>query len=92
MTRPGTPSGLVIRPSIAVEESSRTPLPGDDPVTDFAAWLERCRVERALWALDRRTAGRELTRSERRLRAHYLRVLEPAAESGTETPEREQPR
>jgi hypothetical protein len=37
--------------------------------------LARLRVERALLSLQRRTAGREPTRAERRLLAHYERQI-----------------
>lgn len=37
--------------------------------------IAQMRVERALWSLQRRTAGRTPTRDERRLEAHYLAQL-----------------
>jgi hypothetical protein len=40
-----------------------------------STFLARMRLDRALLSLDRRTAGREPSRAERRLREHYLRQL-----------------
>lgn len=37
--------------------------------------IERLRLERAVMALERRTAGRTSTRDERRLWEHYARQL-----------------
>lgn len=51
-----------------------------ESAAEFAARIEResqaLKLDRALIDLDRRTAGRTPTRSERRLRARYLRSLE----------------
>lgn len=73
---PAAPPGWTSAHDPAVELSPARPelrMPND-------TLLERFRLERALMALDRRTAGREPTRDERRLRDHYtrqLRALDP---------------
>lgn len=45
--------------------------------------LAQMRIERALMSLDRRTAGRTPTRSEKRLREHYARQLRDLDTEGT---------
>lgn len=53
-------------------EHTTSHLPSDASSTDF---LRIHDLERALLALDRRTAGRAKTRAERRLAEHYRRQL-----------------
>ena len=66
-----TPTGQPVT-STAVE----TPSPArPEHAMSTSTFLARMRLERALMALARRTAGRTPTRDERRLSEHYTRQL-----------------
>lgn len=56
--------------------------PAPEPVTPSTdRFLARMRLERALWKAQRHTAGRALTRSERRLQEHLEAKLRAFDES-----------